>query len=373
MECFIPIKLSESQRPVFMEGELEVLMQDQVGIYDGEQHTAYHKGSCTLTSHRLIWITDDYPRQAVALYHTTVDRVELHTAGMLSFGHTPKLSIHLRNHSANIRLGFKSSREKFLDKYKSALQNKAWEKDTTPVQKQQQSFSTTSAGVGGLMRTITKNKEDTEKTLSQAFTDSEALLRKAKDLVALADKFASMQKESGEEGTAEEQEFRDFLVSMGIVSPVTKKNAGSLYHTELARQLSDWLISRVLPKTPMVQLTDMYCLFNRARGSELISTEDLYRSCVLFDDLNLPVRLRKFESGVLVVQAASQTEDAIAQSVKKQIEEHGPLSAMALSTHIDISPALALEQLQTAEKLEYLCRDETFAGVVFYVNIFPTM
>ena len=49
-----------------------------------------------------------------------------------------------------------------------------------------------------------------------------------------------------------------------------RKTAGSLYHTELARQLSDWLITRVLPaKGPaaMLQLPDMYCLFNRARGS----------------------------------------------------------------------------------------------------------
>jgi hypothetical protein len=44
--------------------------------------------------------------------------------------------------------------------------------------------------------------------------------------VALADKFAAMQKDGGEEGTAEEQEFRDFLVSMGIVSPVTKYAEG---------------------------------------------------------------------------------------------------------------------------------------------------
>ena len=52
----------------------------------------------------------------------------------------------------------------------------------------------------------------------------------------------------------------------------------------------------------MMTVTDVYCFFNRARGTELISPEDLYRSCVLFDELQLPVRLRKFDSGVLVVQ-----------------------------------------------------------------------
>lgn len=41
--------------------------------------------------------------------------------------------------------------------------------------------------------------------------------------VALSDKFSAIQKaEGGGGGTTEEQEFRDFLVSMGITSPVTK-------------------------------------------------------------------------------------------------------------------------------------------------------
>jgi len=368
MECFVPIKLSESQRPVFLEGTHLGL-----SLFSRENHTPYQKGAVTLTTHRLIWISlDGNPRTAVALYHHAVNNVEPHSGGMMGFGAPPKIVLHLKNHGSNVRVGFKSGgRENFVAKYKSVLQNKAWEKEVAPVQKE---FSTTSAGVGGLMRTLNKKTEDAEKTLSQAFTDINALMQKAKELVVLADKFAALQKAEGEEGgTPEEQEYRNFLVSMGIVSPVTKKNAGSLYHTELARQLSDWLITRVLPKHPMVQLTDMYCLFNRARGSELISTEDLYRACMLFDDLSLPVRMRRFESGVQIVQSANESDDAIAQEIVKKIDTKGPLTALDLSKYSEISPALALEQLHTAEKLEYLCRDETFAGLVFYVNLFRTL
>ncbi len=95
---------------------------------------------------------------------------------------------------------------------------------------------------------MNKKTEDAEKTLSQAFTDINALMQKAKDLVCrsnktretslrgrivtlwykvvLADKFAAIQKaeeKAGSEGDApEDQEFRNFLVSMGITSPVTK-------------------------------------------------------------------------------------------------------------------------------------------------------
>lgn len=56
----------------------------------------------------------------------------------------------------------------------------------------------------------------------------------------------------------------------------------------------------------MIQLSDLYCYFNRARGTEMVSPEDLYRACVLFEALNLPVRLRRFDSGVLVVQGCTE-------------------------------------------------------------------
>lgn len=35
MEALVPIKLSESQRPIFLEGEIELFMQDNVSIYNG--------------------------------------------------------------------------------------------------------------------------------------------------------------------------------------------------------------------------------------------------------------------------------------------------------------------------------------------------
>jgi len=231
------------------------------------------------------------------------------------------------------------------------------------------------------MKTLNKKAEDTEKSLSEAFTDLNALMQKAKEMVALAERFAAAQERERKEnkestGNAEDMAFRSYLVQMGIASPVTKSSAGSLYHTELSRQLSDWLIrgrgstGGLLTTTPMVPLPDVYCYFNRARGSELISPEDLYRACVLFEELNLPVRLRRFESGVLVVQYATHNDKTIAEQMKQLVEEHGPLTSLDVARYKQLSPALALEQLQTAEKYELLCRDETFAGLVFYPNSF---
>lgn len=43
-----------------------------------EQHTQYNKGAGSVTTHRMIWIGDDYPRTAVALFHTAVNAVDPH-------------------------------------------------------------------------------------------------------------------------------------------------------------------------------------------------------------------------------------------------------------------------------------------------------
>lgn len=87
---------------------------------------------------------------------------------------------------------------------------------------------------------------------------------------------------------------------------------------------------------------------------ELISPEDLYRACVLFEELNLPVRLRRFESGVLVVQyyiqhaqiytcyyfdlhAHTLSDSTIAEQMKDLVDKHGPLSSLAVAKYKQVS------------------------------------
>jgi len=50
----------------------------------------------------------------------------------------------------------------------------------------------------------------------------------------------------------------------------------------------------------IMTLTDVYCVFNRARGTELVSPDDLLAACKLLSTLGLPLRLRSFPSGVTV-------------------------------------------------------------------------
>jgi ESCRT-II complex subunit VPS36 len=65
---------------------------------------------------------------------------------------------------------------------------------------------------------------------------------------------------------------------MGIANPVTKETSGSVYMQELSRQLADFVL-RLLDASSssggMMQLVEVYCAFNRARGTELITPDDL--------------------------------------------------------------------------------------------------
>lgn len=60
----------------------------------------------------------------------------------------------------------------------------------------------------------------------------------------------------------------------------------------------------------MLALTDVYCLYNRARVTELISPEDLLEAAKLLAPLGMGMRLRAFASGLQVVQLDSFSDAA---------------------------------------------------------------
>lgn len=48
---------------------------------------------------------------------------------------------------------------------------------------------------------------------------------------------SSAQSNSNDEEMGSKQDMQDLLLSVGIVSPVTKETAGALYHQQLSRQV----------------------------------------------------------------------------------------------------------------------------------------
>jgi hypothetical protein len=195
------------------------------------------------------------------------------------------------------------------------------------------------AGIGTLIAMQDNQTAATGALLGDALSDLDALMLQAKDMVALAEKFKAAAADDAAavgggvsrsggaaqtgavalslSGGADEE----LLVQAGIMSPVSLKVAGKSFHSELARQLAgtqftcftstkvqiltlkaaDFLTPILIGggggggsggegggggsrsegrarkglSSRMITLTDAYCLYNRARGIDLVAPADL--------------------------------------------------------------------------------------------------
>jgi ESCRT-II complex subunit VPS36 len=256
------------------------------------------------------------------------------------------------------------------------------------------------AGVGGALHRQKQEAEKDERVLGRAFTDMSEVMRRAGELVALAERFATATARKSEksvgsdpsneelktcENDAASAEMREMLVSLGIASPVTKASAGALYHRQLSRQLADWLPQALAQNGGILALPDVFCLFNRARGAELVSPEDVLKACQLWQSLGIKnVQFRRFDSGTLVAHAADRSDDEVCAALMSATRR-GPrgddassrnenvpsrMDAFAASEALGVPPAIAREYLAMAEGHGILCRDEAPETTWFYPNKF---
>jgi len=365
--------------------ERQITKGKNVRLYDGDDKTTFDSGALILSNFKLVWKDEAQKDRVIALDLSLVKNVDFEGSGLFS---SAKIIVHLHPAPKDkqsgpkqssphtfIKLSFRNGgQEEFGRALKNSLTLKDWEKVETPVEKkvpQVVGIPQRHVGIAGIERKIQEKYEQTDETINMAFKDLDALIGKAKDMVALAEKFSK--KLSDKEISVTDDEtvaFKSYLLSMGIDNPVTRESHGNRYHQELAKQLASFLDEPLQKEGGVMTVTDVYCRFNRARGMELVSPDDIYNAAKLFQHLNLPMRLRKFESGVLVVQSLSQTEEEIVETTTKMVEEKGSLSCEEFGELLGLAITLAKERLLLSEKAGKLCRDDTVEGLRFYLNQF---
>ena len=122
--------------------------------------------------------------------------------------------------------------------------------------------------------------------------------------------------------------------------------------------------------TEVLPLTDLYCVFNRARGSALVSPDDLFEACRRLGPLKLRCRMIELNEGVLAVASERYDEGLLAKQVGRLLSNSGPMSASQLSSSQGIGLPLATHYLLRAEAMELACRDHSSEGLIFWPNIF---
>ena len=375
------------------EHEVDVFVDSQIAL-NGEKEK---RVTLRLTSLRLILIfsapndvlseclsPDPAPTSfpaAISMSLTNVKKMEAHGGGLRS---TPKVTLGLGDHHSplTIRCSSSSAQSSVLASLNSCIRSARETLRTRQARaaSQRTSLSATHAGIGGLQRRQEAKMAAHTQALEQGLSGSmEQLCDMAESLVALAEEVAaSRRREAGEgdadDGTAYRSPLAEALASAGFVTSGSRATLGNEYLDELSRQLADWIIRSTLPLHKGVMLmTDAYCVFNRARGTQAVSASDFRGACERFAVLNLPVAMHVYSSGVIVIRDAKLTTARVNSQIAELLREVGTLTALEYAKRAGIAFMIANENLYAAERAGVLCRDETIEAITFYPNFFAEL
>lgn len=384
--------------------EMFLKREKAVKLYDGDAKTSFEGGELVLTNHRILWgRPGDIPRglTCLSLHLRYVIYFEEENPGAFSFARSKKIVLHLAeavvdrmpgpvNHSPHnhIKVSFKEGMDpNFISHISDAVTRRAWEllisapilQSPGPSADRNKTHNLpvikTRTGIVGIERSLQEKQKATDQSISMAFQDLQKLMGMAKDMVNISKTISTKIREKHGDITEDETvRFKSYLMSLGIDDPVTRDayKSSNEYFRQLARELAQILEEPLREVGGMMALTDVYCRVNRARGLELLSPEDVLNASRQLAPLRLPVILRTFESGAMVLQLESHSEEAIVESVEALLEERGSITVEELAQSEGISILLARERLTATEKHGKACRDDSIEALRFYPNLFLT-
>lgn len=244
-------------------------------------------------------------------------------------------------------------------------------------------------GIAGLERRGLELRKNNERVIGNAFEDLEALMASAKEIVALAETFA--RNNSSADANAL---IRESAAALGMVT--TRSMLGSstgsdtLYISELSRNLAEYLTDdrhSILKKEGgIMSLVDLWAVFNQAsNGVDLTYPPEFEKAARMWEKLGLPVRLREFRNGLLVVQRHDWTDDECIAQLRAWLQElrlkslqgkcgwdWAPfgtgVTAQDAASRFGWSVGVACEELEMAEDKGALCREESVEGTRFWEN-----
>ncbi|KAK8198024.1 EAP30/Vps36 family-domain-containing protein [Phyllosticta capitalensis] len=302
-----------------------------------------------------------------------------------------------------IKFSFRAGGEKiFYERLKSALVQRKWLlQSAPPIPKPADDGAASSnglpmrnkvVGIAGLERRGIEQRKNNEVMIGNAFEDLEALMTSAKEIIALAEQFAGQANITGNGNSEASAVLSQSANALGLVTTKDMLGSGSdsLYISELARNIAEFLTddtTGILKREGgIMSLVDLWAVFNRARGGvELVSPTDFERAAQMWDKLKLPIRLRRFKSGLLVVQGRDRTDDKTVASLLGWLQElhsippktevpwdwyqYGQgVTAQEVAERFGWSVGVATEELEMAEERGALCRDQGLDGLRFWEN-----
>lgn len=331
----------EYSSPVLVPNEQFLVRENNVRIYDGDQKSSFAGGELMITTHRIIWGRPGaipLGQVCLSLPLSYVVYVEEESPNALSFSRSRKVVLHLtkanpeRNEGPQpssiydfVKLSFK---EGFNSDVVSVLNDCCMKRKWAGVETTQDGQNTNlpniklRTGIVGIERSLQEKQKATDESISVAFQDLSKLMTMAKDMVRLSQVISGKIRDRQGDITEDETiRFKSYLLSLGIDDPVTRDayKSDNQYYISLANQVCDILTTPITEMGGMMALADAYCRVNRARGLELLSPEDLLSACRLMEKYDLPLKLYKFDSGVMVLQLQTLNDENVATATAELV------------------------------------------------------
>ena len=416
-----PLPVTSEGLPTLLPQEVTYRLQEGVDVYDGDVKSDKRKGVAIVTSHRLVWMAPD---RTSALYWAldAVASVSHEEAGILS---SAKLVVAFHGVAVSsaataaaaegydlvvtgghIKLSFKEKgKDPFGADLSTALTRRSWlvapaslpkrvggvegaASSATPV-----APPTGAVGIAGILAARAAAQAQSSSLTADAFKDIDELAKRGRVLVALAASYAAEASarearlaggggappvESPDDGVG------DIVSAIGILNPVTRASTGgskTTYLREVARQLASALRPLLLRSGGVLPLVDAYCAYNRARGLDLVSPEDMRGAAELCGALNLGMRLVRFPSGLLTLQLDEFSADRATERIIGLLDDAAKaggkgcepfLTSETLAKHWGGSLTVAGSLLGEGWARCRLVQDDSLHGLRFYRNRYWT-
>ncbi|KAJ3367689.1 hypothetical protein GGF31_007149 [Allomyces arbusculus] len=236
-------------------------------------------------------------------------------------------------------------------------------------------------GVGGLVKRQEQEQMLQQQALDSAFADLEALMAKAHDMVTLSNAIAAKMRARTAMGTESDEslvaQFRSSMMALGATAalgaadlPSSRAATTDDRDRALAREVADFLhhvFAQGKDQGQIIAVSDLYCMFNRARGVAMVSPHDFWTAAQVLATLHVGFEARTLASGTRVVHAARFADTTLFVDLQ-QWAARDALDVATAAARWGVAVALAAQLLKHA--VAHGCVVVDAPANVYYANKF---
>ncbi|ELP91339.1 vacuolar protein-sorting-associated protein, putative [Entamoeba invadens IP1] len=219
----------------------------------------------------------------------------------------------------------------------------------------------------GLSATISMKRsrnQQIDEVLSTSFSDLDTLTQNAERLEVIAEKFQSHTTEG-----KENKEYQKMLIELGIASPVSRTDSGKNFIANLMFEIDTFTHEYFLKQgESAILLTDLYSIYNRARG-DVVSPREMKDACDLLNSNGRFIGMMNINKS-LIVHDREFNLNNFQVAVLQTLQQTKRITCLQIAQHYGIQFVIIKTLMEQLERNEVICRDESEQGTAFYENMF---